>query len=612
MKGYGSSFGAQARAAELNAAAAAKARNGDMNPWQNDQSPSMVPEAYYQPPFGPAGNPNTTPSRPMKPLSAEAPHYTPKSMDNERLLNRVGMRTPSHGFPYNHNNNGRKAAHPLRMVTTLDASNGNGATAGMLHNYPLQPDLRNVHGGPRVMGPDDISPTKQEEKLAIRDRKFGEGTTHRGDMDPFASDFPVHHQGNNFSYDMAEHPGHQGHGFMPNYRDNFPYVQQPGYASYPEVHSHARIAANEYGNVSYADATPVQHPAAHIPNQSHFAALEAQHALRRDALASSASGQLSTPTRGAVDGSPGRSKPLADAPNPDRQGRIPDYLLSPFERAKLYSDNVNISRDLGPNHGGHVGQVAQHHPSGDTKAQTQYPGSNLENPLLQPNNHHQSSVQQLSLLNAGYSYPVIQTASQSQSGPVRYVDAFAHLKDWERPVPWGVARAGTQFPRISMTTPPPGLTRRGSEDEQDPSFSPEELERQEKKREAHARAISGEKTLQEFNDRIREISIEEKDKRIKAGEDEAQADNAAEMTILLGQALVNLSSYVAGDPDGQPRCFANFGPVPDHAIEPSNGGTRSFFDIDPRVDPWRLPPPREDSEDYDADGEGEEEGKEEA
>ncbi|KAL1986369.1 hypothetical protein VTN96DRAFT_6448 [Rasamsonia emersonii] len=60
-------------------------------------------------------------------------------------------------------------------------------------------------------------------------------------------------------------------------------------------------------------------------------------------------------------------------------------------------------------------------------------------------------------------------------------------------------------------------------------------------------------------------------------------------TLLLGNVIANLRSYVVGDRKEQFGNFANFGPVPYHCCEPSHGGRRSYFDSDPSVGQWRLP-----------------------
>ncbi|KAM5475881.1 hypothetical protein MauCBS54593_000563 [Microsporum audouinii] len=58
--------------------------------------------------------------------------------------------------------------------------------------------------------------------------------------------------------------------------------------------------------------------------------------------------------------------------------------------------------------------------------------------------------------------------------------------------------------------------------------------------------------------------------------------NAAEQnTALLAQAIVNLQSYLEGNPKNQLGNFAPYGPVPDECCEPSKDGNFSLFDVQP-------------------------------
>ncbi|KAL2014173.1 hypothetical protein VTN00DRAFT_1698 [Thermoascus crustaceus] len=67
---------------------------------------------------------------------------------------------------------------------------------------------------------------------------------------------------------------------------------------------------------------------------------------------------------------------------------------------------------------------------------------------------------------------------------------------------------------------------------------------------------------------------------------------AEQTTLLLGNVIANLQSYVVGDRKEQAGNFANFGMVPYHCCEPSHGGRISYFDRDPLIHQWRLPPGR--------------------
>ncbi|KLJ12707.1 hypothetical protein EMPG_12286 [Blastomyces silverae] len=75
---------------------------------------------------------------------------------------------------------------------------------------------------------------------------------------------------------------------------------------------------------------------------------------------------------------------------------------------------------------------------------------------------------------------------------------------------------------------------------------------------------------------------------LRPGEREGVAEAG---TVLLGQALANLQSYTLSG-SNQAKGFANFGPAPKFCYEPIHSSRKSFFDLDPITDPWKLPPPR--------------------
>ncbi|EFE39188.1 hypothetical protein TRV_06100 [Trichophyton verrucosum HKI 0517] len=58
-------------------------------------------------------------------------------------------------------------------------------------------------------------------------------------------------------------------------------------------------------------------------------------------------------------------------------------------------------------------------------------------------------------------------------------------------------------------------------------------------------------------------------------------ESAEQNTVLLAQAIVNLQSYLEGNPKEQSRNFAQYGPAPDECCEPSKDGNFSLFDIQP-------------------------------
>ncbi|GES62803.1 hypothetical protein ATEIFO6365_0005058300 [Aspergillus terreus] len=70
---------------------------------------------------------------------------------------------------------------------------------------------------------------------------------------------------------------------------------------------------------------------------------------------------------------------------------------------------------------------------------------------------------------------------------------------------------------------------------------------------------------------------------------------AKQMTLLLGNVVINLHSYYSPDSHDltkQDGCFANFGRVKSRYCEPNLGGRRSYFDQDPSTNQLRLSPER--------------------
>lgn len=63
---------------------------------------------------------------------------------------------------------------------------------------------------------------------------------------------------------------------------------------------------------------------------------------------------------------------------------------------------------------------------------------------------------------------------------------------------------------------------------------------------------------------------------------------AKQMSLLIGNVIVNLHFYVSEGDERDAADFANFEDVDSCYCEPSLGGRRSYFDRDPSVDHWKL------------------------
>ncbi|RAL10378.1 uncharacterized protein BO97DRAFT_479393 [Aspergillus homomorphus CBS 101889] len=75
---------------------------------------------------------------------------------------------------------------------------------------------------------------------------------------------------------------------------------------------------------------------------------------------------------------------------------------------------------------------------------------------------------------------------------------------------------------------------------------------------------------QDYGEQLKERGLPTKD-----------CESAQEMSELIGNALVNLSSYVIGGREQQAGNFANFTPAPSDCSSPRSDMRRTFFDLDP-------------------------------
>ncbi|WEW60550.1 hypothetical protein PRK78_006037 [Emydomyces testavorans] len=79
--------------------------------------------------------------------------------------------------------------------------------------------------------------------------------------------------------------------------------------------------------------------------------------------------------------------------------------------------------------------------------------------------------------------------------------------------------------------------------------------------------------------------------QIERGQTPTGNIRAEASNVILGHVLANLQSYLAGDREQQAGNFADWGPVPEHAIVPNSGGFTSLFEHGPNPANWGLPPP---------------------
>jgi hypothetical protein len=458
--------------------------------------------------------------------------------------------------------------------------------------------------GYRIFGPDDLSPTKMEEKTAERLRLFKDAP---GNSDPFVSTATDSSDNSvNEPYHINLPPRPTEHN-REHHLAGIVFGQFPGHHHIerpmppPNVSSnngHGDVRGVVYGNSGHSLRESLERTQTHAPgvnetSPSRHAASTPHHSAAASLANSSAFPYMSTPQRSIL---------AANTEQRQATGPVGHYIGESPERSLETFGHANARGSISMSHASFAGSshrsvhgdspeaymARQRAPVG-TRLQIAYPEINTDNPLLQPN--FPGSIQQPPLLGANMTYPGMHPSGRPlqpfHNGP------FLGMNQVQRPVPWAVAPAGTNTERQSTRMPPPGLPIPNPLDrnimcpyiENLPDFpfdvigvarpGPSESERE------------GEDQLRE---RIAELAHEEAVRRVRLGGNEHTARRAAEMNLLLGNVLVNLQSYVVGDRDSQAANFANFGDIPPQANVPSNGGSRSYFSVDPTVDRFALPP----------------------
>ncbi|RMJ27413.1 hypothetical protein PHISP_01729 [Aspergillus sp. HF37] len=136
--------------------------------------------------------------------------------------------------------------------------------------------------------------------------------------------------------------------------------------------------------------------------------------------------------------------------------------------------------------------------------------------------------------------------------------------------------------------PPPGLASHAAAKETErPSFGKlskaESAVMEESNRWFHTDS-RGERHIREQATEIAQAHAEDC-KKLKGA---TNAATAKQTTLLLGNVIANLQSYVSDDRKKQAQNFANFESVPDQYCEASHSGRRSYFDCDPSVGHERV------------------------
>lgn len=151
-------------------------------------------------------------------------------------------------------------------------------------------------------------------------------------------------------------------------------------------------------------------------------------------------------------------------------------------------------------------------------------------------------------------------------------------------------KSETPAPKAAGKTlkPPPGLASHAlAKDTERPSFGKlpkaESVALEESNRWFHTDS-RGEQHIREQVTEIAQAHAEDC-KKLKGA---ANAETAKQTTLLLGNVIANLQSYVSDDRKKQAQNFANFESVPDQYCEVSHGGRHSYFDCDSSVGQVRV------------------------
>ncbi|PGH13441.1 hypothetical protein AJ80_06310 [Polytolypa hystricis UAMH7299] len=561
-----------------------------------------------------------------KPLLAEdTPRANSKTMDPNRgphRLVRSGSRP--HGLAGATTSN-----HPLRNVTNLDGDHNTQANTAIglskslsthalndetpRHFYPGQPGnfVAPVQTqsqqqlsvtppeGPRFFGPDDLSPSKHEEKLAERKRWFSalEQSYH---ADPYVPDMsvplfcpprdfqqPEYHAETAYVQQPSSNAGFGLPGGIGGIDQDNPFRTRQRTARWMEDERILSMGADEVTSVLYSDA------------------------FKGPATTSQAIGQ---------------SQILSSQPIPTAQASLTPLAISQTQTPALTTSPVVSS--------GEAYDIK--------KEMAQARSSILHDPLTTPSSRdraQESSRAGLSQTSSSRGSSQMRPFSGQGQAAEKYPERPRHTKAgesypyedenynniWNDPTvdrlgldfstgPWGIGPPKAKEEKPGYKFPPPGLpypplfpdmpSVRGY---RDPA-----RERDPKLRESDDWFFS---TLRE-EERIRAECGKGDSPRRRVVDNPALSRDgniAASSTDMVAQVVANLQSYAIGDRQAQSddkNSFAPFRNVPDHCVEPSHGGKRSYFDLDPTVDPWRLPPSRTAAtKDEDGDDSDKENGK---
>ena len=651
------SFGSQARAAELNAAAAARARNVSRELEDINSLASSKPIPLSD--LTSKTHTRNRGSKSFKPFSFEdIQNFTsadfPPRGGNQHATNSSSQPPGFQGFDPSHAN---MNPHPLRGVTGPDLNEHNNVPTGPRHQTPRWIREVNSHmqgnnmdptayydpgygnpglqrppatfpppkafvnlRGPRLLGPEDMSPSKQEEKSVLRGGPHNTVSQNPLHEDPCMAGQPYHPYGPQPFQFGTQHDANVafGYGAPPMY-DSPQTTQMALDYRFPHHGAHGEI--NHHG--PYGLAAPLA-PQAIVNPQSHrhgsmsgggsvmYTEIVKPIATPMSASVSSRSSKSIQPLAAVESKEPQpqpHKNPAKEIESSGTKRDMTAYLNSVVEASKANlgkktnQDGGNAAEPGTLHSKNQSSKSSEPHDALDVKAGNGPPPPQIgigSAPVQKPTESvlRDANSRQPSLHNTA---PEAEHAKghkvdvKGKGIAPRMVEPDSGMP-FPMPDPAMFATSATTAPMAARASsflfPPPGLpypkyTGPPLEPLDEPLPAPgSRLD--ESNRWYHSDGRGEEELRKRITAITRADSLKRKEARGSAPK--TKDDKIADASnILLGGVLANLQSYLSGDPKDQFGNFAKFGNVPDSCVEPSHGGRRSFFDQDP-FDSWGLPP----------------------
>ncbi|KAI1924396.1 hypothetical protein LOY89_001013 [Ophidiomyces ophidiicola] len=520
-------------------------------------------------------------------------------------------RNPNHRLPRSTsrmvaNTHTPPRAHPLRNVTTINAGNEMSGYYGpqqypqvywqyptahypgipvapILHHpqmavVPVVPHLnmQPSQSIPRVMGPEDISPAKQEEKLMYRERQCNIEAALNIPLFPISPlnpDYPRHTANFGFTHYGSGHvhPSHFGGVYSTMYPTGQYFV--PHYNDQSLASPHAHTPLQEENTRRYSqEGSPL------TPSKR-----KASGSARRRAKAATSENKLVQSNKAG--NSPNPARRLTTEPTVKSTLHIKSSLGSLQDPFVTHPNPHACEPQEQPRQAMTLCEVPRHNPI-EYMANPHQGNSFQHSEGIVPNEprtHQQPGMARapmpVSLMNpVGFNTTQIPQA-QGESGQYNPPESFT---------PWSAAPGGpinlaTQgapnrrvaHPERMIPQPVPGI------------LNSELLAGIPRPDNSHRVASTlawfhtdnrGEEHHRHQVDRIANEDRERRNRELaERGLPPVTNIRAEASNYLLGHLAVNLQSYLVGNRTEQARNFANWGPVPQQAIETNKGWTSSYF-----------------------------------